>query len=726
MMTRCRLVFAVCLLPLAVLLSALVVLYNNALPESVSESQSQTKASRRPVRPSLIAGRASICFAPGTPREVIEAYYDAVYGDVPFQPFQHQDNQRWATTATNGGGLDQGDPTTITWSIVPDGTPIADGGVPGEEADPSDLRAFLTGLYGSPDVWMPLFQEVFDRWGDLTGTTYVFEPQDDGLPLQTNGVGGVRGDVRIGGHPLDGTSGVLAYNFFPPFGGDMVIDTNDLFYNNDANNFRAFRNVVSHEHGHGLGFAHVCPVSAGDPDPLVTFKLMEPFVNLAFDGPQPDDILAGHRGYGDPLEPNDSFFAPTLLGELESTTITMETLGLNVDNDEFLSIDDDSDTDWFAADMPANQFISVIVTPVGERYLEGPQDQACASGVEFDSRMEGDLVIEVIDINGSTRLITKNDTPAGMPEELIDFEMPPVPGTYFIRISNSGNSRAQMYEFELRGSVDDMEPPVVATVDPSEGSKSAVLTEILVTFDKPVKNVEPGDLTVNGSPATSAVVDGMPAAGLTQGRTGPFSFQGFESPPDGPVLVEIPDGALTDSFGNIFQGATWALEISDCNGNQFLDSEDVVTGLSDDCNGNTIPDECEADFVRADAGPDQTVTTSAIVTVGGSPAGLNGVPPYTYEWTLRGNPNGPIITESNPAYGPLPAGVYVARLVVTDSSGCSASDFVRVAVEAEDGTIDMPIPPVECAPAATMSSGLTLMAMIVATLSFRRRRRRGR
>jgi len=112
-----------------------------------------------------------------------------------------------------------------------------------------------------------------------------------------SGVLGVRGDVRISGHFIDGNSGVLAYNFFPNFG-DMVIDTGDNTYNNTASNSLILRNILAHEHGHGLGISHVCPVNQT--------KLMEPFLTTAFDGPQPDDILAGNRGYGDDNEHNDT------------------------------------------------------------------------------------------------------------------------------------------------------------------------------------------------------------------------------------------------------------------------------------------------------------------------------------------------------------------------------------------------------------------------------------
>jgi len=242
------------------------------------------------------------CFGPETDLDLVQKYHqrftnsrmltslNAQAGGL--NGFQFNDTDRWSLTATNGGGLGQGDPTTITWSIVPDGTSIF--GYNGEPTAPSNLRARLNQIYGSQAVWLPIFDGVFARWGELTGITYVFEPNDDGSPWTSTTIAagqlGVRGDVRISGHFIDGNSNVLAYNFFPNFG-DMVIDTADNTYNNTASNSLILRNILAHEHGHGLGLSHVCPVSQT--------KLMEPFLATAFDGPQFDDILATNRGYGD-------------------------------------------------------------------------------------------------------------------------------------------------------------------------------------------------------------------------------------------------------------------------------------------------------------------------------------------------------------------------------------------------------------------------------------------
>lgn len=160
---------------------------------------------------------------------------------------------RWTKTATQGDNLKLGDPTVITWSVVPNGTPIP--GFNGEAAAASNLRTRLQEIYGGSATdpvkdqpWFSLFVSMFDSWSDETGLTYVHEEADDGATFSgsgaNNGVVGTRGDVRIGGHRIDGNSGILAYNFFPNTG-DMVIDTDDNFYDNKADNSIRFRNVLA-------------------------------------------------------------------------------------------------------------------------------------------------------------------------------------------------------------------------------------------------------------------------------------------------------------------------------------------------------------------------------------------------------------------------------------------------------------------------------------------------
>lgn len=218
--------------------------------------------------------RASRCAAPDTPQDIVEAFNTAMVSS------RYQQIARWSETAMDPGPFSQGEPTVLTYSFVPDGTFVPNLiGVTGN----SNLFARLNSIYGSPAVWQPIYAQMFDRWSELCGTTYVLETNDDGVTLNNNpGILGVRGDLRMAGIPIDGNSGTLAYNNFPD-DGDMVIDTADNAYNDTSNSSLLLRNILAHEHGHGMGQLHVCPIQQT--------KLMEPFLALAFDGPQFDDIL---------------------------------------------------------------------------------------------------------------------------------------------------------------------------------------------------------------------------------------------------------------------------------------------------------------------------------------------------------------------------------------------------------------------------------------------------
>src|SRR5262245_31988339 len=174
----------------------------------------------------------AVCFAPGTKQAYVRQVYASVYGggsEAPVVPlFQFNPAARWTSTATNGGGLTQGVPTVLTWSVVPDGLFIPQAFAQ-DGSGPSTLRARLNAIYGSQAAWQPIIQQALDEWGGRTGTSYVFV-NDDGAPFSSSpGVLNQRGDIRISGRTIDGTFGILAYNFFPN-NGDMVIDAPDGFY----------------------------------------------------------------------------------------------------------------------------------------------------------------------------------------------------------------------------------------------------------------------------------------------------------------------------------------------------------------------------------------------------------------------------------------------------------------------------------------------------------------
>lgn len=392
------------------------------------------------------------------------------------QPFQILN--RWSATALSGGGLTQGDPTILTWSIADDGANIP--GFNGEAESVSSLIAFLDSIRGAgpggDDLtqrpWFSLFSSAFARMSAVAGLTYVYEPNDDAaafsnISATAPGAAGMRGDIRIGGHFIDGQSGsnVLAYNFFPN-NGEMVLDTgNTTFYSGTFNNSVGFRNVVMHENGHGVGLSHVESSNAA--------FLMEPFISTAFDGPQLDDVLALQRNYGDVLEKgggNNTSVTATDLGAISiGQTIRRGTKGtatvVSASDTDFVSIDDESDVDFFQVAVPANSVLSVTLTPRGAIYLQGPQG---GTQTTFNAAAESDLSLQVMSVDGSTVLQTANAAGLGGVETLS--VVLGTAGTYLIRVSGATTNKVQLYGLDVTA------VPLETSVSLSAGS--LIITDI--------------------------------------------------------------------------------------------------------------------------------------------------------------------------------------------------------------------------------------------------------
>jgi hypothetical protein len=379
----------------------------------------------------------AFCFAPGTSGVAMEMAYEraASYYEgnslAAGSILNMQLTSRWSATATNGSVPSEGTPITLTWRVVADGTPIGSGY--GEPAAASNLRTYLNEIYGSINNWLPIFQQVFDRWSELTGVTYVYEPNDDGSQLAGYaGQLGVRADIRIGGHYIDGDLNVLAYNYYPS-DGDMVIDTGDSYFENTSPNSLRLRNTLAHEHGHGLGLLHVCPVNQT--------KLMEPTITLSFDGPQHDDILATNRHYGDRYESDDSPANAAALGSFISLT------------ESNLSVDDNSDVDVYSLTVGAGAELDVTLNPVGSTYLSGPQNTtypyACTTGSSFNSLIVQDLGVRVLSTNGSTVLAAADANGVGQSETLHGVTLSAGAGTYYVEVTGDTADSAQLYQLSL-------------------------------------------------------------------------------------------------------------------------------------------------------------------------------------------------------------------------------------------------------------------------------------
>lgn len=540
-------------------------------------------------RPRVVAD-----FAPGTPPEYIEQMtqrLEALYAENTGGPddYAFQAGNRWPGAA--------GDPIALSWSIVPDGTPWSNG----FNLVASNMLATLDTQFagaGGRAAWVQRFVLGFQRWNDLTGVDFtridLGNDSDDGQPWNTEGAPGQRGDIRIGMVPLDGPLGLLAFAVLPGTGssspgddGDIVLDSQENWFQATWNPQQGFNRTITHEAGHALGLLHVCPVDAT--------KLMEPvaFSGLFTYGPQHDDVRGAQSLYGDFYEPNDSTDSPYYLG-LPSQGNNLN-IGDIVDpygvppgdygpgqiSSGLLSVHP-GDTDVFAIRFPGSTHVQVVLRRIGAIYPEAPMTCGssgfdCCTNTWTISYNVADLLVELVDRNGI--VLTSAQT-------------------------NGGSTAILYYTLQL------VNVPTFVRVTPLTPSFPGVQSYDL-------------EFTTHaGVPCQSYPCDdGNPVNGIEV-------CQG-----DGSCIVEYPGGDCNfnylDDWWEIFNGSVIDCDgngvpdecETDCNGNGVLDSCDIASGFSADCDGNGVPDECQLDC-NANGIPD----ACDILTGTSLDANSNGVP----------------------------------------------------------------------------------------------------
>ena len=273
----------------------------------------------------------------------------------------------------------------------------------------------------------------------------------------------------------------------------MVIDTGDTnFYGNPSVNYIRLRNVLMHEAGHGLGYSHV---ESSD-----SAFLMEPFINLSFDGPQMDEIRGIHRGYGDRLEEaggNDSIGLAVSIG---SADVGMTQLAIGTDATDstvipasavdFVSIDDDGDTDFFSFDVSGTGTADFRLMPKGPTYRQGPQGGGQST---FNAKTVSDLTLAVYDSSQSL-VQTVNNAGAGGDELLNGFDLDQA-GTYYVRVTGSADN-VQLYTLEVDLDIGEAAGPDGDFND--DGSYNCQDIDALVTEIAAGTNLADFDLTTDG------------------------------------------------------------------------------------------------------------------------------------------------------------------------------------------------------------------------------------
>jgi len=120
------------------------------------------------------------------------------------------------------------------------------------------------------------------------------------------------------------------------------------------------------------------------------------------------------------------------------------------------------------------------------------------------------------------------------------------------------NSSDLLFDMSMESSALDLIPPVLAEVQPPEGSLSQ-LTQVTVVFSEPVTGVNASDLLINGLPSASSVLGGEAI----------YTFF-FPQPPFGTVLISwnpahgIRDlGIPSNPFNHTAPGAAWSYQLVD-------------------------------------------------------------------------------------------------------------------------------------------------------------------
>jgi autotransporter-associated beta strand protein len=364
------------------------------------------------------------------------------------------DSMTVGATVTDGSGIPQGNPRTIRWSIVPDGTKLPNFYYSGSDPNrPSLLIADLDNDFSvpagdrGPDLttrpWFASFQNMVDRIANKTGFTFVYEPNDDGREIGASGSDGsigVRGDMRIGAGPL---SGALGYNGIPNGGPlpDMVLNSSFAW------TASTLTMIPMHELHHGLGFLHVQVNGSGSASAVTGSGGNS-------NGPQFHDLIQLHRKYGDPFEKpvrNDTRANATTLGSLASGGVLRAgsnwgtTVSIGANDTNVATIGSSGDVDFFRIDTAGPMQVRATLTPRGTTYSYVTEGQTEAT---VDATRFMNLRFEVQNASG-TVIATAAAAAAGAAETLPTLQLPSA-GAWYFRVSMEGaSSSPQAYTLEV-------------------------------------------------------------------------------------------------------------------------------------------------------------------------------------------------------------------------------------------------------------------------------------
>ncbi len=256
-------------------------------------------------------------------------------------------------------------------------------------------------------------------------------------------------------------------------------------------------------------------------------------------------VVAGHGGQstGGQLNHPVMYFSEAQFGScivtINGGDLTLQNIRANQQVSDFFSIHKGALPPRVVAEVPSKSAVVSALASVTITFDRG------VTGVDA-----GDLTV-----NGSA---ATNLNVVSAREYSFSGFASPAAGNVLVEVAPGGIADAANNALTFTGTswnyTVDNSPPALSSESPSRGSNVAVLNTISVEFTKPVSNVSPDDLLVDGAQATTLI-------GL-QGSRGPFIFSGFPTPADGLVNVQLLQDGIIDDIGQLFAGDSWTYTLA--------------------------------------------------------------------------------------------------------------------------------------------------------------------
>ncbi len=391
----------------------------------------------------------------------------SVAGRAWFQQSRYStDLEVWTGPALIGPS-GRASPAHLTYSFPADGTLW---GVEAIYSDtlPNDLNSRFREMFGAEHVdrGREYVRQSLAAWASVSGLSYT-EVIDDNSPTSNSTVrSAARGDIRIGGAPFF-LAPFVAYNAFPSNdaragvgGGDMVFNT--TYFSGDVDNpsqdYRKFRVLTMHEHGHGIGMIHTTPCNG--------VRIMEPSVHPDHESLSIDEIRAVARNYGDRFAGNHAPSSAVDLGSL--TTPVQRSINLqNLSTNGALGTPSGHE-DWFRFRLDSPTQLSLNLRPIGGQYQAFEQLGGCfpSEGPAINAQSAGNLVLELRDSSG-TQIVGRSDRSGPGSFESLDY-LTFDAGEYTVRVFDEGPNLAdplQLYDLSIRVGLAASAPFAFAGID---------------------------------------------------------------------------------------------------------------------------------------------------------------------------------------------------------------------------------------------------------------------